>query len=102
LPGVPDATGCTEPDCCCESSALQGGPTAVEFGDHRLDPDQQAVRAAGFRLTAHRSLLLHHRHEGLALDLVHGVLKADPPTVKGAYWSRSISPVRMSHSDQAM
>jgi len=50
LPGGSGDTGCTEPDCCCEPSALKGGQSGVEFGDHRLDPVQWAVRAAAFRL----------------------------------------------------
>jgi len=51
LAGGSGDTGCTDADCCgCESSALKGGPSGVEFGDHRLDSVQWAVRAAAFRL----------------------------------------------------
>lgn len=51
LAGGSGDTGCTNPDCCgCESSASEGEGSGVEFGDHRLDPVQLAVRAAAFRI----------------------------------------------------
>ena len=45
-----DDSGCTDIGCCCDSSSVANGSDAVEFGDHRLDPVQLAVRSAAFRL----------------------------------------------------
>lgn len=48
--GASDDTGCAEAGCCGELSVAEGGQSGVEFGDHRLNQVQRAVRAAAFRI----------------------------------------------------
>lgn len=49
MPDTAGDQGCIDADCCCDASPVENS-SAVEFGDHRLDPAQQTVRAAAFKL----------------------------------------------------